>query len=71
MKEGGKDPEEEEDSWLGDEDTYEDDLAELPENPYDPSLDEEDQEWVDRKRQGRRSDAILSCPGMHAQSSLC
>lgn len=57
-----------EESWLGDEGTDDDgSLPDIPDNPdelYDPSLDEKYQAWVDRKRGGRRSDAILSCPGV-------
>ncbi len=30
---------------------------------YDPLLDDKDERWVDKHRQGRQSDAILSCPG--------
>ncbi|KAL3137158.1 hypothetical protein ABBQ32_006726 [Trebouxia sp. C0010 RCD-2024] len=30
---------------------------------YDSEADEQDQKWVEQQRQGRRSDAILSCPG--------
>lgn len=30
---------------------------------YDSEADEQDQAWVTAQRQGRRSDAILSCPG--------
>ena len=30
---------------------------------YDNGADEQDQAWVSKQRQGRRSDAILSCPG--------
>ena len=30
---------------------------------YDSGADEQDQAWVEMQRQGRRSDAILSCPG--------
>ena len=30
---------------------------------YDSDADDKDQEWVQKQRQGRRSDAILSCPG--------
>ena len=42
--------------------------AERPEF-YDPELDEEDERWVDKRRQGRQSDAILSCPG--CLSTVC
>ncbi|KAK9843180.1 hypothetical protein WJX74_008178 [Apatococcus lobatus] len=37
---------------------------------YDPELDEEDERWVDQCRQGRQSDAILSCPGCLATICL-
>ena len=30
---------------------------------YDSEADESDQAWMQKQRQGRRSDAILSCPG--------
>ena len=30
---------------------------------YDSGADERDQAWISKQRQGRRSDAILSCPG--------
>lgn len=29
---------------------------------YDPDIDDQDAEWVSKQRQGRKSDAILSCP---------
>lgn len=29
---------------------------------YDPTADDKDTEWVEKKRKGRSSDAILSCP---------
>lgn len=29
---------------------------------YDPDADEKDERWMSKLRQGRRSDAILSCP---------
>ena len=30
---------------------------------YDSEADDKDQAWMQKQRQGRRSDAILSCPG--------
>ncbi|KAK9846605.1 hypothetical protein WJX81_007526 [Elliptochloris bilobata] len=36
---------------------------------YDPDLDNRDQAWVTKRRQGRPSDAILSCPG--CLTSVC
>eukprot|EP00877_Chromochloris_zofingiensis_P005083 jgi/Chrzof1/14576/Cz09g08040.t1 len=30
---------------------------------YDPDADDKDEQWVQATRQGRQSDAILSCPG--------
>ena len=30
---------------------------------FDPRLDGRDEEWVDEQRKGRKTDAILSCPG--------
>eukprot|EP00884_Botryococcus_braunii_P013611 jgi/Botrbrau1/22250/Bobra.0138s0012.1 len=29
---------------------------------YDPDIDDQDAEWIAKQRQGRKSDAILSCP---------
>lgn len=29
---------------------------------YDPDIDDQDAKWVSQQRQGRKSDAILSCP---------
>ena len=36
---------------------------------YDPELDEVDERWVEGRRQGRQSDAVLSCPG--CLSTVC
>lgn len=36
--------------------------AEPPEF-YDEAADERDEQWLAKARQGRKSDAILSCPG--------
>ncbi|CAJ1977661.1 unnamed protein product [Sphenostylis stenocarpa] len=36
---------------------------------YDPDLDDKNEQWIDRKRQGRVSDAVLSCPGCF--TTLC
>lgn len=55
---------EDEEYWEGEDDKEADDM--LPEPPpefYDPDLDDKDAAWVRRQRGGRRSDAILSCPG--------
>ena len=41
------------------------DLAAAQDRPefYDSQEDERDQAWIQKQRQGRQSDAILSCPG--------
>lgn len=36
---------------------------------YDPDIDDQDAEWVAKQRQGRKSDAILSCPA--CLTTLC
>ncbi|XVF44568.1 hypothetical protein PTKIN_Ptkin02bG0135400 [Pterospermum kingtungense] len=36
---------------------------------YDPELDDKDEVWVQNKRKGRISDAVLSCPGCF--TTLC
>ncbi|KAK8698687.1 hypothetical protein V6N13_114796 [Hibiscus sabdariffa] len=36
---------------------------------YDPNLDDKDEIWVQKKRKGRISDAVLSCPGCF--TTLC
>lgn len=36
--------------------------AEPPEF-YDDAADEKDEQWIAKARKGRKSDAILSCPG--------
>ncbi|KAI4370749.1 hypothetical protein MLD38_019063 [Melastoma candidum] len=36
---------------------------------YDPDLDCKDELWIDKKRQGRTTDAVLSCPGCF--TTLC
>ncbi|BBN18028.1 hypothetical protein MPTK1_7g18940 [Marchantia polymorpha subsp. ruderalis] len=36
---------------------------------YDETLDDEDEEWAIKQRQGRRSDGILSCPACF--TTLC
>ncbi|KAM7467291.1 hypothetical protein LguiB_014853 [Lonicera macranthoides] len=36
---------------------------------YDPDLDEKDQLWVQKKRKGQYSDAVLSCPACF--TTLC
>lgn len=36
---------------------------------YDSGADEQDTAWMEKQRQGRRSDAILSCPG--CLSTVC
>ncbi|KAJ9557941.1 hypothetical protein OSB04_012555 [Centaurea solstitialis] len=36
---------------------------------YDPSLDDKDQLWIEKKRKGQYSDAVLSCPACF--TTLC
>ncbi|KAG0493715.1 hypothetical protein HPP92_004709 [Vanilla planifolia] len=36
---------------------------------YDPLLDEKDEQWVNKQRKGRTSDAVLSCPACF--TTLC
>ncbi|PKA55028.1 hypothetical protein AXF42_Ash003665 [Apostasia shenzhenica] len=36
---------------------------------YDPLLDEKDQQWLNKQRKGRSSDAVLSCPACF--TTLC
>ena len=55
----------------GSEDTFSDDesdgddIAAAQDQPdfYDSQEDERDHAWIQKQRQGRQSDAILSCPG--------
>jgi hypothetical protein len=61
-----------EELWL-ESGTDDEDGHDLPDELYDASMDDRDQQWVDRQRSGRRSDAILSCPGaqyMHATALI-
>eukprot|EP00262_Sarcandra_glabra_P006221 TRINITY_DN18348_c0_g1_i1.p1 TRINITY_DN18348_c0_g1~~TRINITY_DN18348_c0_g1_i1.p1 ORF type:complete len:157 (+),score=19.50 TRINITY_DN18348_c0_g1_i1:23-493(+) len=37
---------------------------------YDPELDDKDESWVNKKRKGRSSDAVLSCPACFTTLSL-
>ncbi|KAM6566665.1 uncharacterized protein LOC115722936 [Cannabis sativa] len=37
---------------------------------YDPELDDKDELWVQKKRKGRHSDAVLSCPACFTTLSL-
>lgn len=37
---------------------------------YDPSLDDKDELWVQKRRKGRNSDAVLSCPACFTTLSL-
>ncbi|KAG5531572.1 hypothetical protein RHGRI_026249 [Rhododendron griersonianum] len=37
---------------------------------YDPSLDDKDELWVQKKRKGQYSDAVLSCPACFTTISL-
>lgn len=69
-------PNETETAWLSeDSDEQETEATEAPvvakeeDAFYDAELDEKDQAWVEKRRQGRRSDAILSCPG--CLTSVC
>ncbi|XP_027367094.1 E2F-associated phosphoprotein [Abrus precatorius] len=36
---------------------------------YDPDLDDKDEKWIHKRRQGRESDAVLSCPACF--TTLC
>lgn len=36
---------------------------------YGSDLDDKDEKWVEKKRHGRASDAVLSCPGCF--TTLC
>lgn len=36
---------------------------------YDPDLDDKDEAWVHKRRKGRSSDAVLSCPACF--TTLC
>ncbi len=50
------------------EETSDSDSQSLPElgqhaECYDSEADDKDQAWAEKQRQGRHSDAILSCPG--------
>ncbi|KAJ1436342.1 E2F-associated phosphoprotein [Sesbania bispinosa] len=36
---------------------------------YDPDLDDKDEKWIHKKRQGRDTDAVLSCPACF--TTLC
>lgn len=38
-------------------------LDTAPAEFYDPAADERDEKWAAKQRAGRKSDAILSCPG--------
>eukprot|EP00798_Chlamydomonas_sp_ICE-L_P024596 gene24596-10215_t len=49
----------------------EDPTAAPKEDPlFDPNMDDEDSVWVDKQRQGRVSDAILSCPSCFTTVSI-
>lgn len=54
------------DSGLEDEvdtDTDDIDLQQQHAELYDSEADDKDEQWMQQQRQGRQSDAILSCPG--------
>ncbi|KAF8033225.1 hypothetical protein BT93_D1974 [Corymbia citriodora subsp. variegata] len=36
---------------------------------YDPDLDDKDEKWIEKKRNGRATDAVLSCPACF--TTLC
>ena len=38
-------------------------LKTAPAEFYDPAADDLDEKWASKQRQGRKSDAVLSCPG--------
>ncbi|XP_024970619.1 E2F-associated phosphoprotein [Cynara cardunculus var. scolymus] len=48
-----------------------DDLIDYSVKPefYDPNLDDKDQLWIQKKRKGQYSDAVLSCPACF--TTLC
>ena len=46
-----------------DEDNALDSVAQQHAEFYDSQEDDRDEQWVQQQRQGRRSDAVLSCPG--------
>jgi hypothetical protein len=56
-------------SGSGDEEREQATEAELDEWLIDPDVDAEDAKWVEEKRCGRESDAILSCPA--CLTTLC
>lgn len=59
-----RDVSEDEDFWENDPEEEDDALPQGPEPDfYDPDLDAKDEARVSRQRGGRKSDAILSCPG--------
>ncbi|KAA6427232.1 MAG: hypothetical protein FRX49_02989 [Trebouxia sp. A1-2] len=56
-------------------DTSDSDSPSLPElgqhaECYDSEADDKDQAWAEKQRQGRHSDAILSCPGVSSSPKL-
>mmetsp|Transcript_13782 Transcript_13782/g.24260 ORF Transcript_13782/g.24260 Transcript_13782/m.24260 type:complete len:160 (-) Transcript_13782:98-577(-) len=59
--------EEESDTSSPSDDNSDDKFEEDP--LYDENLDEDDEKWMDKQRQGRPSDAILSCPACF--TTLC
>eukprot|EP00249_Psilotum_nudum_P007493 c20603_g1_i2 orf=362-913(-) len=56
--------------WTFSADSSDDELL-LDQRPefYDSDLDDRDEAWVERRRKGRKSDAILSCPACF--TTLC
>ncbi|KAI5074623.1 hypothetical protein GOP47_0010584 [Adiantum capillus-veneris] len=50
-------------------DSSNDELDETPPEFYDATMDDRDQAWAERKRKGRKSDALLSCPACF--TTLC
>ncbi|GIL55388.1 hypothetical protein Vafri_10946 [Volvox africanus] len=44
-------------------------MQQEPDPLYDEAADEDDAAWAERQREGRRSDAVLSCPGCF--TTLC
>ncbi|KAK3251545.1 hypothetical protein CYMTET_39120 [Cymbomonas tetramitiformis] len=61
-----KPDEQNESFWLSDDERESVSDEEMPEEEmpdfYDPAADDEDEQWMVEQRQGKTSDAILSCP---------
>ncbi|KXZ55171.1 hypothetical protein GPECTOR_3g318 [Gonium pectorale] len=57
-------------SGSGDDSDGEDAPRQEPDPLYDETADDKDAAWVERQRQGRISDAVLSCPGCFTTLSI-